>query len=60
LDSLSKDSDIDVANCNGVKWLGDNLPRPFNGTDRCGRFYYTKAIDTGRGKEVAAAIRSLI
>jgi len=47
-------------NVEGVKWLGRNLPYPYNGRDVMGNFQYTKAIDNGEGKEVAAAIRSLI
>ena len=41
-------------NANGVEWLHDNLPEPY-GDD----LFYTVAIDNGKGKEVAEAIRSL-
>ena len=56
-DEESKDS-----NYNGVKWLDKNLPKPFGGLggEETGNFRYTEAIDNGKGKEVAAAIRSLI
>ena len=52
------------SNFNGVIWLGENLPKPYGGfedeVDGVSNFRYTKAIDDGKGKEVAAAIRSLI
>jgi len=52
----------DCPGCNytGVNWLGNNLPDPYRGSDEEGKFRYAKAIDDGKGKEVAAAIRSLI
>ena len=64
LDSLSDYND-DILGCNfsGVIWLSKNLPKPYRGTERDGTgsyFKYTKFIDNGKGKEVAAAIRSLI
>jgi len=47
-------------NDNGVKWLSRTLPEPYRGNDEDGNIRYIKAIDDGKGKEVAAAIRSLI
>ena len=44
----------------GVYWLTDNLPEPFNGEDENGRSKYLLAIDEGKGEEVAQAIETLI
>ena len=44
----------------GVGWLEKNLPGEFGGYGIGGISNYILAIDDGRGKEVAAAIRSLM
>lgn len=52
----------DILNDAGVEWLGQNLPAPYGGEiEEIGKtiVLYTEAIDNGKGKEVAAAIRSL-
>lgn len=55
----------DAINCNdnGIRWLSKNLPSPYNGIEEQETGptpRYMKFIDDGKGKEVAAAIRSLI
>lgn len=55
-------SSLEVERSNYVLWLAENLPHPFHGLREIGgmkHVKYVKAIDKGRGKEVAAAIRSL-
>ena len=44
----------------GVNWLEQNLPGEFGGSGEDVIPNYILAIDDGRGKEVAAAIRSLM
>ena len=51
--------DAVYSNFKGVIWLGENLPDPHKGMDEWGKIRYTLAIDNGKGKEVAEAIRAL-
>ena len=51
--------DAIYSNFKGVIWLGESLPDPYKSMDDWGNFRYTLAIDNGKGKEVATAIRSL-